>query len=87
MPAQDDSGHDYGRPARWGFAITPNDFADLPFVTRAIYVGGPGDINVVLLGKGDTVLLQGVTPGSILPIRATRVLDTSTTALGLVGLY
>lgn len=35
-------------PALGGFTITPSDALDLQSVTRALYVGGGGDISVEL---------------------------------------
>ena len=31
-------------PAKTAFAITPDDNADLPSATKAVYVGGDGDL-------------------------------------------
>ncbi len=72
--------------ARRGFAVTPSDAADLAAETRALYVGAGGDIAVVL-ASGDAVTLSGVISGSLLPLRATRVKATGTTATQIVGLY
>ena len=72
-------------PASSGFAITPNDGADLATATRAIYVGGAGDIQLTFVG-GTTVTLTGLQAGVAYPFRASRVFSTSTTATGLVGL-
>ena len=72
-------------PASSGFAVTPNDAADLPEVTRAIYVGTGGDLTVRML-TGETLTFAGIAPASLLPVRATRILATGTTAGNLVGL-
>lgn len=72
-------------PVRQGFEITPDDGADLPFVTRAINAGAPGNVRVTLAG-GDTVTLF-IAAGTILPVRAVRVWATGTDAPSLVGLY
>jgi hypothetical protein len=72
-------------PAVDGFAITPHDTNPLTHVTRAIYVGGGGHLNVVMLG-GTTVLFSNVPAGSLLPIRVRQVLATGTTATLLDGL-
>lgn len=42
--------------ARRAEAVTPNDAADLPNFSRALYVGGGGDVRVTTVG-GDTVTL------------------------------
>lgn len=67
-------------------AITPNDSTDLVNVSRAIYVGGAGDLVVTPYGGGSNVTLA-VVAGAVLPIRVSRVLSTGTTATGLVNLY
>jgi hypothetical protein len=85
MAALDKSSGTTG-PATQGFAITPGDGSDLAIATRALWVGGAGDVKVTTLG-GDTVILVGVTAGSLIPIRVSRVFSTSTTATSIVGLY
>lgn len=77
---------DVAAPARRGFAITASDAVDLAAETRAIYVGSGGTL-AVILSSGDTVVLAGLTGGTILPLRISRVLATGTTAGDLVGLY
>ena len=73
-------------PAFSAFEITPDDAADLPQVTRAIYVGGSGDLRLIMK-DGSTVTFVAVAEGSPFTVRAARVLSTGTTATGLVGLY
>lgn len=72
-------------PASKAAAITPNDSADLAFATRAIYVGGAGNLAVQMQLDG-AVTFVAVPAGSILPIRVARVLATGTTATNLIGL-
>jgi len=72
-------------PLENAFAITPNDSADLSYTTRAIYVGGSGNVKATLVG-GDTVTFSSV-PVGVLWIRATKVFATGTTATNLLGLY
>lgn len=67
-----------------GFAITPNDNADLLRVTRAIWVGGTGAI-AMKLATDQTVILAAV-PVGLLRVRAKLVMSTGTTATNLVGL-
>lgn len=67
-------------------AVTLSDSADLPNVPRALWVGGPGDIKVTIKGGG-TVTLIGAGKGAFLPIRATRVWLTGTTATSIVALW
>jgi len=72
-------------PASHAFSVTPDDSNDLTDTTRAIYVGLSGDLRLTLL-SGATVTLRNVASGTVLPLRATRILQTETTAAHLVGL-
>lgn len=73
-------------PAESFFAITPSDTVNFSFFVRGIYVGGAGDVVAVTEG-GSAVTFTAVPAGTILPIRASRVNNTSTTGTALVGLY
>ncbi|TQN59733.1 hypothetical protein FLX27_20225 [Agrobacterium tumefaciens] len=72
-------------PASNGFDILPDDTNPLPSPTRAIYVGNGGQLCLTLL-SGATVTFQNLPAGSLLPVRATRVFSTRTTATGIIGL-
>ena len=74
-------------PADNAVAVTPSNSTDLTYATRAIYVGGAGNVVVTMVGGGSNVTFTGVQAGSILPIRVTRVLSTGTTATSIVALY
>lgn len=65
--------------------VTPGDSADLPKVTRALFVGVGGDLRVKMAG-GQTVTFGGLGPGWH-PIRVTRVLATGTTATAIVACW
>jgi len=67
-------------------AITPNDGSDLAFATRGIYIGGFGNLRVDMQDGGAAVTFVGVNAGSVLPVRASKVYATGTTAINLVGL-
>jgi hypothetical protein len=73
-------------PPENGAAITASDTASLGFITRAIYVGGAGSLRVEMMG-GEDVTFQGLTAGTMLPIRVQRVFATGTTAIALVALW
>jgi hypothetical protein len=73
-------------PPEHGAAMIPDDASDLPFATRAIYVGGAGDLALRLLGGGQ-VVHANVPAGTLLPIRAARVLASGTTAAHVVGFW
>lgn len=72
-------------PAATGFGVIPDDDVDLPETTRGLYLGSGGDLAVVML-SGTSLVLTNVPGGAILPLRVTRVLETGTTAAGIVGL-
>lgn len=73
-------------PADWAEAVTPSDSVSLSKPCRALYVGGAGNL-ALLMGDGTTVTFVGATAGSILPVRCLRVNSTSTTATNIVALY
>jgi hypothetical protein len=75
------------RPALHGAAVTPHDSnALVGGATRAVYVGGAGNLSVIMEG-GETVTLVGVVAGSTLPICVTHVRSTNTTATNIVALW
>lgn len=72
-------------PLIGGIAITAGASA-LSQVTRAIWVGGAGNLDVGLY-DGTRVTLTGVAAGSLLWLRAKYVYSDATTATAIVGLY
>ena len=72
-------------PASHAFAVTPSDAADLPETVRALYVGGAGALSVVM-ASGAEVVFANLAAASILPVRASRVKATGTSATQIVGL-
>lgn len=73
-------------PAREAAAITPSNETDLAAMSRAIYVGGAGDL-AVTMASGLPAVFRNVPAGAILPIRARRVLSDGTTAGDIVALW
>ena len=73
-------------PPERALAVLPDDAADLPQVTRALYVGGAGNLTVTMRG-GDVVTFEGVSGGTLLPVRVRRVYASGTTASGILGLW
>ncbi len=65
--------------------ITPHDTNTLTYASRALYIGGTGNVTVVM--NGVSVLFTGLPAGTILPIRTDKVMATGTTATSLVALY
>lgn len=70
-------------PARDAFAITPDNNTDLDAVTRAVYVGGEGDLAVIMYSGAEVTLAGAV---GVVPVCVRRVKATGTTATGIVGL-
>lgn len=73
------------RPVQKAAAVTPSDVTVLP-VTRGLYVGTTGNLNVVMAEDGATVLFSNV-PVGFVPLQVTQVLSTSTTASTIVALW
>jgi hypothetical protein len=66
--------------------VTPSDTVDLPFITRALYVGADGDVSVMCPGTNSAVLFKAVKAGTTLHIQTTRVLAATTTATNIAAL-
>lgn len=73
-------------PPEYAAEIAPSDAELLPHVTRALYVGGAGDVALRMIG-GTEVVLRGLQAGSLLPLRIDMIKRAGTTATGLVGLW
>lgn len=71
-------------PAGGAFAVTPSDSTVLAGV-RALYVGVSGDVAVVTPGRTAAVTFTAH-PVGYMPVRATHVLETGTTATNIVAL-
>lgn len=65
--------------------ITPSDTTDLAEACWAIYVNVSGDIRIKTL-RGTIVTLSAV-PVGVLPVGASRVYATGTTASNLLAVY
>lgn len=73
-----------GDPAVTIFDITPNDTADLAYVTTALNVATPGDVRVT--AADGSIGTLSVHAGQAVPVRVMRVWQTGTTATGICGL-
>lgn len=74
------------RPYRSGLSVTPDDDTTLSPETSGIYVGTTGDIAVQFF-DGSTVTIPDVPAGAVLDISVVKVLETGTTADGIVALF
>ena len=73
-------------PAIHAFSIIPDDGTPLPEPVRGLYVGSAGDVTAEMMSGGMPVTFANVPGGTVLPVRATKVTATGTTATALVGL-
>lgn len=73
-------------PGQGAFAITKSNTTVFTYATRLIYVGTTGDVAVTMM-DGSTVTFVACPAGMLLPIVATQVLSTGTSASDLVGIY
>lgn len=56
-------------------------------MTRAVYVGGTGNVAVLMWRDASPVTFMAVQAGTMLPIRVRKVMTTDTTATNIVALY
>ncbi len=73
-------------PASSAVVVTPSNTVPLPLETKGLFIGGGGNVSV-LMRDGQTCVFTGVVQGQILPIRVTRVNSTGTTATNIVAMY
>ena len=73
-------------PAENGFVVVPSDSSNLAHITRGLWVGFAGHVNVELTDNV-TVVFRNIQAGTLLPLQVRKVLSTSTTASGIVGVY
>lgn len=73
-------------PAQAAQSVIPSDTIDLTNVSRALYIGGAGNLSVVMV-SGQSVSFTDVAAGSILPLRVQRVNASDTTASRIVALW
>lgn len=69
-----------------GVAVTKSDSTVLE-TTRALWVGGVGDVAVVFADGGAAVTLSAVPAGTLLPVQVTKVMSTNTSATLIIALY
>lgn len=73
-------------PGRNAETVTPSNSVDLTQPSRALWVGGAGNIAVEML-DGGTQVFEGVVAGSLIPIQVTRVNLTNTSATLIVAVF
>ena len=73
-------------PVTHAATVTPHNTNELEYVTRALYVGGGGDVKVTMQDSGE-VTFVAVPTGTTLPIRVKKVFATGTDATDIVALW
>lgn len=81
-----DSGVAGGAPSPDASPAEISNTVDLPNFTRALYVGGGGNLKVKMM-RGTEVTFASVPTGAVLPICVRRVFATGTTATQIIALY
>lgn len=79
-------------PAQSAQAITPGDSGTGAangevVVCRGVWVGGTGDLAVIMREQSVAVTFPGVAAGSLIPIDISRVMSTNTTATNIVVVW
>ena len=85
-PRSDLTSITYQDPIRSGEAVTKSDITTYDGA-RGIYVGTAGDLAVLLAGDSVAVTLVGVPAGTFLPMEATKIMSTGTSASNIVIFY
>lgn len=75
----------FAGPYRKAEVVTKSDTVDLTNVSRALWVGGAGNV-IVIMQDGTQVTFTAVAAGTLLPICISRVMSTNTTATSMVAL-
>lgn len=76
--------HTRNDPYRRAVSVTPSDATVLQ-KTRALYVGGAGNMAVRI--GGSTILFSGIPAGTVLELEVDQVQATNTTATLITALY
>jgi len=76
-----------GDSYQYSKAITPSTNMDLPYITRALYIGSnAGDVQYIAT-SGGTITLKSVPVGTFIKLRATRILAGGTTSTNIVAFW
>jgi len=67
--------------------VTPSDSNDLAQPALFLYVGATGDVTVNTTGGSTQVLFKAIQAGTVLPVRASRVWSTGTSAGYIVAIF
>ena len=74
--------------SRWDFitkAVSVNPAVDTELENSALYIGGAGDVEVVLQGQTTSSIFAGIPAGTFLPIVCIEVKAAGTTASSILA--
>ena len=74
-------------PGKSAFNVTPNNSANLTYVSRGIYIGTTGNINCIFVGDSANTLLANLPTGGFYSFRIAKIWATGTTADNIVAIY
>ena len=72
-------------PAVSSFAVTPSDATIFSPATRKLWIGGAGNVAVLLAGDTVPVTLLAVPVGTMLEVAVTKLMSANTTATAIIG--
>lgn len=73
-------------PATRAEAVTPSD-STIHIGIKSVYVGGAGNVAMILRGNGAAVTFNNVPAGTTLFVQARQIMSTGTTASNIVALF
>lgn len=75
-------------PALTAAPVTPDDDAQLQPYSRALWIGGVGNLSVVMEGDNTdtTVTFIGIPTGTWMPLRVKKVME-ATTATDIIAVF
>ncbi|MFH0295660.1 hypothetical protein AAFX91_00250 [Bradyrhizobium sp. 31Argb] len=70
-------------------AVTPSNTQDLSNVTKMIFVGGAGNLAIIMADDADAspVTINAVPAGTMLELQVRRVMAANTTATNILALW
>ena len=74
-----------GGPGLEAVSVTPHDSNALAKPSRALWIGGSGDVTVDMVNGGENITFSGA-PVGVFPFSVTRVYATGTTATNILAI-
>ena len=74
-------------PCRRGFKIEPSDDHDLPYITKQLWIGKGGCLNITMANDSTPIRILGLKDSTMLDIAVRRIHSCDTAASRLAGFY